>query len=80
MHDYDKWRMIYGYAALAITAGLAAIIALGKVEGTTSHGLDIILGGLIGSQGAFSNWAFGDKGKREGKDVDVSASDGEDAQ
>ncbi len=70
MHDYDKWRMIYGYTALAITAALAGIIALGRVEGTTSHGLDIILGGLIGSQGAFSNWAFGDKGKRPEKGND----------
>ena len=39
-------RMIFGFALLLIIAVLAAIISLGKVDQSSSYGLDIVLGSL----------------------------------
>jgi hypothetical protein len=55
-------RMIFGFALLLIIAVLAAIIALGKVDQSSSYGLDIVLGSLATLAGGFAQWAFG---KRE---------------
>ncbi len=52
-------KMIFGFLLLILLATLAALIALGKVEQSTSHGLDQILGGLLVLSGGFAHWAFG---------------------
>jgi hypothetical protein len=54
-------RMIFGFALLIIIAALAAIIALGHVEQSTSYGLNIVLGSLATLAGGFAQWAFGKK-------------------
>lgn len=51
-------KMGFGYMLLVILGVLSAIIALGKVEATSSFGLDIILGGLLTLSGGFVGWAF----------------------
>lgn len=51
-------KIVFGILLLIIIATLSAVIALGKVEATSSHGLDTLLGGLLTLAGAFSNWAF----------------------
>lgn len=51
-------RMWFGFSLLVIIALLAAIIALGRVDQSTSYGLDIVLGSLATLAGAFSQWAF----------------------
>lgn len=50
--------MFFGFSVLLILAILAGVIALGKVEQSTSHGLDQILGGLLILAGGFSQWCF----------------------
>ncbi len=62
-------RMIFGFLLLLVISVLAGVIALGKVEQSTSHGLDIVLGSLATLAGAFSQWAFTAKGTRDDKDV-----------
>jgi hypothetical protein len=57
MKDLDP-RIMFGFCLLLAVAILAGIIALGHVEQTTSHGLDIVLGSLATLAGGFSNWAF----------------------
>jgi hypothetical protein len=37
---------------------LAIVIGLGKVEASSSYGLDIIVGGLLTLAGGFSSWCF----------------------
>jgi hypothetical protein len=54
-------KMIFGFFLLLILAVLSGIIAISKVEATTSFGLDIILGGLLTLSGGFVGWAFRDK-------------------
>lgn len=56
-------RMIFGFAILAATFLLAAVISLGKVEQQSSYGLDIVLGSLATLSGGFAQWAFGQKDK-----------------
>jgi len=56
-------RMIFGFVLLLVTAGLAATIALGHVEQTTSFGLNYLLGSLATLSGGFANWAFGKETK-----------------
>jgi hypothetical protein len=51
-------RIIFGFCLLIVISILAGIIALGKVEQATSHGLDIVLGSLATLAGGFSQWAF----------------------
>jgi len=51
-------RIIFGFSLLVVIAMLAGIIALGKVDQSTSYGLDIVLGSLATLAGAFSQWAF----------------------
>jgi hypothetical protein len=51
-------RIIFGFSLLLVIAILAGIIALGKVDQSTSYGLDIVLGSLATLAGAFSQWAF----------------------
>jgi hypothetical protein len=55
----DYFKMVFGFALLAILAWLAAEIALGKVEEATSHGLMPIVTTLATLGGGFSQWAFG---------------------
>jgi hypothetical protein len=57
MKDLDP-RMILGFLILAVVAALAAIIALGKVDQSSSFGLDIVLGSLATLVGGFAQWAF----------------------
>ncbi len=56
---------------LFVVAMLSGLIALGKVEATTSHGLDTLLGGLLTLSGGFTYWAFGEamlRGEKNEKD------------
>lgn len=62
-------KLLFGLILLLILAVLSAIIALGKVEATTSHGLDTLLGGLLTLSGGFANWCF----KTADKSEDVEA-------
>lgn len=55
--------MILGFCILFIVAILAAIIALGHVEQSSSYGLDIVLGSLATLVGGFAQWAFTQKDK-----------------
>jgi hypothetical protein len=58
-------KVFFGFLLLFILAALAAIIGLGKVEATTSYGLDIILGGLLTLSGGFAQWCFGQPKKND---------------
>jgi hypothetical protein len=64
MSDF-RLKMIFGFSLVGILAILAGIIALGKVEPMTSHGLDIVLGALAANSGGFAQWAFSQGGKQE---------------
>ena len=57
----SRLRMIFGFSILLSLTVLAAIIALGKIEQATSHGLEIVLGALAVLSGGFAQWAFGAK-------------------
>lgn len=57
--------MIFGFCLLGIYAILALAIAFGKIEETTSFGLQPILGGLTGIGGAWGVWAFAAKNDGE---------------
>ena len=52
-------KAIFGFLLLVILGSLAAIIALGKVEQSTSFGLSYVLGALSVMAGGFAQWAFG---------------------
>lgn len=54
-------KLIIGFVLVTELGILAVIIALGKVEQATSHGLDTVLGCLITLSGGFSYWAFQNK-------------------
>lgn len=54
----DFMKLFFGFLLVVILAVLACIIGLGKVESSTSYGLDIILGGLLTLSGGFCQWAF----------------------
>lgn len=56
----NKWRMVYGFALLAILAVLATVFALGKVEQQSSYGLMPIVTSLATLAGGFTQWAFQD--------------------
>jgi hypothetical protein len=58
--DLSHLKMLFGFLLLFVTAALAGIIALGKVEQESSYGLPEILGGLLTLSGGFANWAFGE--------------------
>jgi len=51
-------KMLFGFVLLIFVAAIAIVIAIGKVEQTTSYGLQDILGGLLVLSGAFAHWAF----------------------
>lgn len=59
MNKFDLFRLIFGYLLLFILAVLAAAIALGKVEESTSYGLMPLVTSLSTLAGAFAGWAFG---------------------
>lgn len=59
-------RMIFGFALLVLLALLAGVIALGHVEEKTSFGLQYILGALAALTGGFTQWAFSNKGGKDG--------------
>lgn len=61
-------KLLFGLILLLILAVLSAIIALGKIEATTSHGLDTLLGGLLTLSGGFANWCF--KTSKDGAEED----------
>ena len=52
-------KMVFGILLLILLAALALVIGLGKVEQSTSFGLQDILGGLLLLSGAYGQWAFG---------------------
>jgi hypothetical protein len=59
--------MIYGFMLLVILAGLAAAIALGKVEEQSSYGLMPLIVALATLSGGFAQWAFGGTDSANGK-------------
>lgn len=59
--DYGK--LLFGFLLLLTLATLSAVIALGKVEQASSHGLDMLLGGFLTLSGGFAGWCF-DSSKR----------------
>lgn len=63
----DTLRMIFGFLILAILAGLALAIALGRVEEATSYGLMPLLTALATLSGGFAQWAFSSKSDDEKK-------------
>lgn len=54
-------KMIFGFCLLGILAMLATSIAYGKIEESTSFGLQPILNALSGLSGAWAVWAFASK-------------------
>lgn len=64
-------KMLFGFALLAITGGLAAVIAMAHVDQQSSYGLPEILGGLLALNGGFANWAFGESRSSTGRDEAV---------
>lgn len=63
MTNLDFWKLIFGFSMLVILASLAVIIALGKVEQTTSYGLLPIITALATLSGNFAQWAFQSRDK-----------------
>lgn len=59
----DQLKMIFGFILLLSLIVLIVIIALGKVEEQSSHGLMPLITTLSTLGGAFGNWAFGSKEK-----------------
>lgn len=57
----DRLKIIFGFLLVLMLTILAAILGLGKVEQSTSFGLQDILGGLLVLSGAYGQWAFGSK-------------------
>lgn len=55
----DRLKMVFGFCLLVMLSGLAAAIALGKVEEKTSYGLPQIITVIGVIAGGFANWAFG---------------------
>jgi hypothetical protein len=54
-------KIAFGYCLLFVFAGLIAMIALGRVEETTSHGLMPLIVALAGMGGAWTQAIFGSK-------------------
>lgn len=54
-------KMVFGFCLLGIYLVLAIAIAFGKIEETTSFGLQPLLGGLTSLGGAWGVWAFASK-------------------
>lgn len=52
-----------GVLLITLLAVLACIIGLGKVEQSTSFGLQDILGGLLVMSGMFGSWCYSSKDK-----------------
>lgn len=63
-----RLKMLYGFVLLILLAVLAAVIALGKVEQSTSYGLLPIITALATLSGSFANWAFGESRTEKKKD------------
>lgn len=61
-------KVLFGFLMLLVLAVLAAIMALGRIEATTSYGLNIILGGLLTLAGGFAQWAFAGGKPNEGEE------------
>ncbi len=51
-------KMLFGFLLMVALVVLALIIALGHVKQDESHGLDVILGGIIAMSSGFTYWAF----------------------
>lgn len=56
----SQWKMLWGFVLLTGILSLCARIALGKVEQSTSYGLDSVIGILAVLAGQWANWAFGE--------------------
>lgn len=56
----ETLRMIFGFSLLAILAGLALAIAMGKVEEATSYGLMPLMVAISSLSTQFATWAFSD--------------------
>lgn len=64
-----KWipflKLLIGLMMFLSLVALASIIGLGKVEQSSSYGLQDVLGGLLVAFGAWSQWAFSGRNKDE---------------
>lgn len=56
-------KLVIGLLMFLSLVMLAAIIGLGKVEQSTSFGLQDVLGGLLVAFGAWGQWAFSGRGE-----------------
>lgn len=61
----DLWKMAYGFFLTSLIVGLAAAIALGKVNKESSYGLDILLTPLAMLLGQWITWLVGSRRKDE---------------
>lgn len=61
----EQRKMFFGFALLVVLAVLAVIVALGRVEQSTSYGLAYVLGSLSTLAGGFAHWAFGTEAKKD---------------
>lgn len=58
-------KLLIGLMMFLSLVLLASIIGLGKVEQSSSYGLQDVLGGLLVAFGAWSQWAFSGRDKDE---------------
>lgn len=61
----DFLKLVIGLLMFLSLVALASIIGLGKVEQNSSFGLQDVLGGLLVAFGAWSQWAFSGRSKRD---------------
>lgn len=66
MMSDDRLRMIFGFCLLIGLIGLAALIALGRVEEHLSFGLREIISGILVLSGSFAGYAFGRIAEKNG--------------
>lgn len=55
----DRLKVYFGFLLIVLLTILAAILGIGKVEQSTSFGLQDVLGGLLVISGSYANWCFG---------------------
>ena len=53
-----RLKMAFGFVLLLVLSLLALVLAVGKVEESTSHGLMPIVTALATLAGGFAQWAF----------------------
>lgn len=65
LNEFTKWKLIFGFSILVLLACIAIVVALGRVEEQTSHGLMPLITALATLSGSFANWAFRSDGENK---------------